>query len=221
MWSYREGVQHFKAGDFSKAWLCFDDLAGKQVSPGLLHNLGNAEFRLGSVGSAILAWERAGALDPSLRNTSANLRFARGQAGLNPPDLAWHESYSAWLSPDAWTWIAALCFWGALAFLALPSLLRTRRSVWTQAGAVLTIALFILTLPALAGLWSRNRLGVVVADEALLRLSPTQEGEVLGKLPPGELARVELSRGGYHYVRAENDRAGWVTTEEFTRIWQR
>jgi len=220
MWSYRGGVQSYEAGDFSTALSSFDSLAAEQVSPGLLHNLGNTEFKLGSLGPAILAWERARALDPSARNTAANLRFARGQAGLNPPSFAWHESYSAWLSPNAWTWLAALCFWGALGFLALPPLLRVRRSAWTQVGAVLTIAVFILTLPALAGLWTRSRIGVVVAEEALLRLTPTQEGEVLGKLPPGELARVELSRGGYRYVRAENDRAGWVTAQEFMRIWQ-
>lgn len=212
---------HYRDGHFEEAQRLLSDESRGGVAPGLLHNLGNAEFKLGKLGPAILAWERARALDPRARNTVANLRFARGQAGLNPPDFAWQERYSTWLSPDAWTWLAALCFWGALGFLALPPLLRVRRAAWTQVGAVLTIAIFILTLPALAGLWTRSRIGVVVADEALLRLTPTKEGEVLGKLPPGELARVELSRGGYRYVRAENDRAGWVTAEEFTRIWQR
>ena len=76
-------------------------------------------------------------------------------------------------------------------------------------------------MPALAGLWTRSKIGVVLAPETPLRLTPTQEGEVLGKLPAGELARIELQRRGYFYVRAESDRAGWVRQPEFARIWDR
>ena len=61
---------------------------------------------------------------------------------------------------------------------------------------------------------------VVVAVAPPLRLTPTREGEVLGKLPAGDIARVELTRGLYFYVRGEaGDRAGWVYCDEFTRIW--
>ena len=191
------------------------------VSPGLLHNLGNAEFKLGNLGPAILAWERAHSLDPWNRNTAANLRFARGQAALSAPTLSWNESYSSWLPADVWLWTAAICFWGGLAFLVLPRLLARPRTAWTQAGAVIALTTFILTLPALAGLMSRSRLGVILAAEVPLRLTPTQEGEMLGKLPAGEIARVELARGDYVYVRGENDRAGWVQNAEFARIWAR
>lgn len=190
-----------------------------RVSPGLLHNLGNAEFKLGKIGPAILAWERAHALDPQFRNTTANLRFARGQTGLSEPELAWHEKYSALLAPDVWLWIATAAFWFAIAALALPPLLARKRSVWTQGSAVAAIGVFLLTLPALTGIATRGKLGVVLAAESFLRLTPTQEGEMLGKLAEGELARVEKARGQYLYVRAANDRAGWVQREEFAKIW--
>jgi len=219
--AFPEASKRYERGDFAGAAELLNRRSELQVAPGLLHNLGNAEYKAGNLGPAILAWERARSLEPRARNTVANLRFARGQAGLNPPGVPWQEGYSSWLSPDAWTWLAAICFWGALGFLALPPLLRLRRTAWTQVGAALTIAIFILTLPALAGLWTRNRIGVVLAAETPLRLTPTQEGEVLGHLRAGEVARVELQRRGFAYVRGENDRAGWVRSEEFTRIWQR
>jgi hypothetical protein len=189
------------------------------VSSGSLHNLGNAEFKLSKVGPAILAWERAHALDPSFRNTTANLRFARGQAGLEEPQFAWHEKYSALLAPDAWLWTATAAFWIAVALLALPPLLARRRTAWTQGGAVVAIGVFLLTLPALAGIFARGRLGVVLAADTLLRLTPTHEGEVLGKLAEGEIARTEKTRGEYVYVRGASDRAGWVRAEEFAKIW--
>jgi hypothetical protein len=213
--------QAYESGNYQSAEELFNRIAQTGVAPGLLHNLGNTEFKLGHPGEAILAWERARTLDPWNRNTAANLRFARGQAGLQVPNFAWYEAYSSWLSPDTWLWTAAACFWGGLACLCLPLLLRRRRTAWTQAGAVVAISTFLLTLPALAGLWTRARLGVVLAADTTLRLTPTEEGEVLGKLPAGELARVELERGNYLYVRAEPDRAGWLRRDEFARIWAR
>lgn len=218
------GRESYAAGDFENAAKAFRAHAGDeshfgQPSPGLLHNLGNAEFKLGKLGPAVLAWERARALDPSFRNTTANLRFARGQAGLSEPEWAWHEKYSALLAPDVWLWIASGAFWLAAALLALPPLLKRKRNAWTQGGAVAAIGVFLLTVPALAGIVSRGKLGVVLVADTMLRLTPTKEGEMLGKLAEGELARVEKSRGSYVYVRGASDRAGWVQREEFAKVW--
>lgn len=213
------GNTRYAKGDFADAKRLWSKVSGKNTSPGLLHNLGNAEFKLGKLGPAILAWERARALDPAFRNTTANLRFARGQAGLSEPELAWHEEYSALFTPDTWIWVATGAFWLAAALLALPPLLKRKRTAWTQGGAVVAIGVFLLTLPALAGIVARGKIGVVLAAETVLRLTPTKEGEMLGKLAEGELARVEKSRGAYVYVRAASDRAGWVQRGEFTKIW--
>jgi hypothetical protein len=206
-------------GEIEPAGARMIEKAAARVSPGLLHNLGNAEYKLGHLGAAVLAWERARALDPSFRNTVANLRFARGEAGLEEPQFFWTEKYSAWLTPDTWLWLATAAFWAAVALLALPGLLRWKRNAWTQGGAVLALAVLLCTLPALVGLRSRSTLGVVLAQDPDLRLTPTREGEVLGRLSAGELARVEKSRGEYAYVRAVSDRAGWVRWDEFAKIW--
>jgi len=214
----------YETGEYDNAAKALRDPAGDaqrpgRTSPGLLHNLGNSEFKLGRLGFAILAWERARALDPFFRNTMANLRFARGEAGLTEPEFAWHEKYSALLPPDAWIWTAAGAFWIAAALLALPTLVKRKRTAWTQGGAVVAIGVFLLTVPALTGIAARGKIGVVVATDSLLRLTPTKEGETLGKLTEGELARVEKARGEYLYVRGASDRAGWVRQEEFAKIW--
>jgi tetratricopeptide (TPR) repeat protein len=208
-----------QAGQYEAMAKHLREVLAIQTAPGVLHNLGNAEYRSGHLGKAILAWERAHALQPSFRNTTANLRFARGHAGLEEPTLMWDEKYSSILSPDVWLWTATIAFWGAIALLAWPYLFKKKRTAWTQGGAVVAAGVFLLTLPALAGIDSRTALGVIVTDESLLRLTPTHEGEVLGKLSEGELARAEKRRGQYVYVRAASDRAGWVRQEEFTRIW--
>jgi len=209
----------YESGDYAEAAKAYKEHAAGEVSPGLLHNLGNAEYKLGHVGPAILAWERARSLDPRFRNTAANLRYARGHSGLEEPELSWYEKYSAFFPADRWIAIATCSFWASVALLALPPLLHHRRTAISQAAAVFGIIVFLLTLPALAGIAARGRLGIVVAANTALRLTPTREGEVLGSLAEGEAARVEKSRGEYWYIRASSDRAGWVRCEEFTKLW--
>jgi tetratricopeptide (TPR) repeat protein len=213
------GRSDYETGKYAEALKAFQAHAGSEVSPGLLHNLGNTEFKLGRLGPAILAWERARALDPHSRNTKANLHYARGQAGLEQPELPWYETYSAFFPSDRWIAIATCAFWASLALLFLPPLLRRRRTAASQAAAVVAIITFLLTLPALAGIYTRGRIGVVQLADASLRLTPTREGEVLGTLPEGEVARVEKRRGEYWYVRASSDRAGWVRQDEFAMLW--
>jgi hypothetical protein len=215
--AFAEGASAYQSGNYAAAATAWGS-PGK-TSSGTLHNLGNAEFRLGHPGAAILAWERALALMPGSKNTAANLRFARAQAGLNEPQYAWYEKYAALLSPGVWLGIATLTFWSSVAFLALPPLLKRRRAAWTQAGAVVASALFLLTTPALAGIASRSRIGVILVADTELRLTPTKEAEVLGKLSEGELGRLEKARGDYVFVRGAADRAGWIQTKEFARIW--
>ena len=215
--AFTQGSHAYQSGDYATA---AKELGSPgKTSSGTLHNLGNAEFKLGHPGAAILAWERALAILPTSKNTAANLRFARSQAGLVEPQYAWHERYSSLLSPGIWLTVACLTFWGAIALLALPPLLKRRRSGWTQAAAVVAIGLFFLTIPALTGLASRAHLGVVLVGDTELRLTPTIEAEILGKLPEGELARLEKVRGGFVYIRAAGDRAGWVQRKEFEKIW--
>lgn len=207
-------------GDYGEGAYQLRELAASgEWSHGSLHNLGNAEWKVARPGYAILAWERARALDPADRNTVANLTFARKKAQLSEPERRWYEQYSEWLPGMWWLLVAGLSLWAGVALLSLPRLLGWQRAGWHQGLAALLLALFLLTTPALIGLWSRANIGVVLEDETRLRLTPTREGEKLDELHAGEVARVENVRGNYYYVRADHDRAGWVEVRDFAKIW--
>ena len=218
---FENGSSAMSGGDYGEAAFQLRELVSEnQFSHGALHNLGNAEWKVVRPGHAVLAWERARLMNPHDQNTAANLAFARRKAELASPTLAWHESYSAWLAPNVWLAAASIGFWGGVFLLTLPRLLGTRRADWHQGAAALLLTVFLLTVPALFGLSRRGNIGVALEDSTALRLTPTRDGEELVKLPAGEMARVEKSRGNYLYVRAEGDRAGWVRREEFERVWR-
>jgi tetratricopeptide (TPR) repeat protein len=219
--AFQHGAQLYVAGDFERAAAAFREAAETAPAAGTLHNLGNAEWKCGRPGPAILAWEQAQWLDPRQANTRANLRFARRAGQLEPPALAWHEICSTWLPVDAWAWLAGGSLWIAVGALLLPGILRWRRADWNQALAAASFAVFLLTLPALAGVQSRTALGVVLQKQTPLRLTPTREAQILGQLPAGEMARLGRERGDYVYVRTGNDAAGWVERGQFGRVCER
>jgi hypothetical protein len=217
---FTKAMTAFGSNDYGEAAYQLRELnAAGQWSHGALHNLGNAEWKVSRPGYAVLAWERARTLNPADRNTIANLRFARTQAQLPQPSAPWFEQFSEWLPASLWLWVAGLSLWGGVVLLSLPRLLGFRRAGWHQGLAALLLALFLLSTPALFGLWTRSRIGVVLEDETVARLTPTREGEELSKLPAGELARIENERGNFYYVRAQGDRAGWVDKRDFAKIW--
>lgn len=208
----------YRAGVFDQAAEMFAAVAQARPSVGAYQNLGNAEWRRGRAGEAILAWEQARWLSPFNADVKANLRFARRATQLAAPELAWYEMCSTWLPVDAWAWIASGAFWLAVGLTVVPHLLGWRKAEWHQAVAAAGFAVFLLTLPALAGVQSRSLLGVIRTPDTPLRLTPTREAQVLVKLAPGETARLERARGDYLLVRVGNDTTGWVRREQFGRI---
>ena len=214
---FQQGSQAYITGGFPQAAASFREAVAAAPSAGGFHNLGNAEWQCSRPGPAILAWERAQWLNPFSANTRANLRYARKAVRLDTSDLAWYEVCSTWLPVNAWAWLASLSLWLAVAMVALPGILRWRKADWHQALAAAGFAVFLLTLPALLGVHTRAKLGILLPKETPVRLTPTQDAQILSKLPAGETARLEHERGSYVFIRAAGA-AGWVERSQFGLI---
>ena len=214
---FRQGTNAYAKGDFEQAALCFRSVANATSSAGAWHNLGNSEWQSGHPGPAILAWERGRWLDPFDSGTRENLRFARKARQLDSPELTWYETAATWLPADAWPWIASLSFWTALSLLMLPGIFGCRKAGWHQGIAASCFAIFLLTLPAIFGVQTLSRIGVLLPEATPLRLTPTSEAQVLGKLPPGETVRLQRSHGDFVYIRTDSG-AGWIRRSELSMI---
>lgn len=215
--SFLRGVEAYRSGKFAEAANDLRAAAEESPATGTLVNLGLTEWRRGRAGAAIQAWERAQWIDPFDSRARGNLRYARQLTGVESPDYSWYERASAWLPANAWAWIAGGSLWLAIGLVVLPGVFRWRRSSWQQALAALALAVFLASLPALAGVSTRTRLGFVLQKETPLRLSPTAEGEAAAKLAAGEPAREVRTRGDYVLVRTAHGR-GWLERRQFGRL---
>ena len=206
---FREGSDAYRTGDFLHAAQAFHKSATLQPASGTLQNLGNSEWQRGRPGPAIIAWEQAVWLDPFNDPARTDLRFARKVAQVEAPELAWYEVVSTWLPANWWAWIAGISFWTAVGMAMLPGVLRWRKAAWHQAVAAFGVMVFLLSLPAHAGVYTRSRIAFVLEKNTPLRLTPTSESQTVTHLAAGEPVRCERTRGDYVLVHTTRAR-GWL-----------
>jgi hypothetical protein len=214
--AFRRGSDEYAAGNFPSAAFLFR-AASSPPAVGALYNLGDAEWRCDRPGPAILAWEQAQWLNPFDHNISANLRYARKVRQLDAPELAWYEICSTWLPVNWWPWLACAGFWVAVAMMTLPGIFGWRKAGWQQGLAAASFAVFLLTIPTLAGVHTRSKLGIILPKDTALRLTPTTDAQELTRLPEGETVRLERARGNYLFVRTANA-SGWIERAQFGLI---
>src|SRR3989440_1403655 len=136
--------QQFAQGHFKDAIAGYEGLVRTgQASANVFYDLGNAYFRTGDFGRAILNYQRALALERHHPEATANLQIARDEARALEMQPSWPERYLQFASVNQYSITAAVGFWiAAFCFLAL--IFRRRRS-----GAL--VALFLVMLVVFAG----------------------------------------------------------------------
>src|SRR2546430_2165903 len=133
---FAKANQAYSEGRFQEAADGYESLVQSgQWNANLFYDLGNAYYRLGNFGKAILNYERALALDPRHPEADANLRLARDEARAREVRRDWMERYASIGTAKQYTIAAAITFWFAI-FLTAHAILGRRRS----AGRIALIA---------------------------------------------------------------------------------
>src|SRR5438094_4834518 len=118
---FAKANQEFAKGHFKEAITGYEGLVrAGQWSANIFYDLGNAYFRTGNFGRAILNYERALALDRHHPEATANLQIARDESRaleLQPTRL---ERYLHFTSINQYSIAAAPAFWlGIFGFVTL------------------------------------------------------------------------------------------------------
>ncbi len=214
------GQAAYAAGDFVGAierWQA--QVRAEGATAGRLAALGNAEWKLGRQGRAMICWERALLLDPRNPVATAGLRHAQSAGGVERPALTWAENYAAFLGANAWLVIATAAFWMALLGLLLPRLRRRAPSEWQEKMVVAAATVFLLCLPGLWGGHLYARRAVVRQSEVSLRLTPTARGEALVGIAEGDVVRTDRPFNGYVRVTTADGKSGWLQAREIEAPW--
>lgn len=222
--SFQSANAAFAEGRFDDARATFARLAdGGAASPAVLYNLGNAAFRAGKPGEAILAYERALLAAPRDQDVHANLRQVRKAAGLDQPERGPWTRLAQTVTTDAWAWLASIGVWlGCLALLArrvvtAEPAARSLRSALAAAGATGFAIVLVAAAACATRLGERDR-GVVLDGDPKLRVAPYASASVSSELLPGEIVRIERTHEGFTLVRSPGGRSGWIADGAVGRV---
>ncbi len=166
------------------------------VTAARLSALGNAEWRLGRKGRAMVCWERALLLDPRDPVAAAGIRHALNAGGTERPAPTWSENYAMLLTADLWLILATLAFWVAFLGVVLPRLRRRPASEANHRARLVALTVLALCVPGLWGSRTLSDRAVVRKPELSLRLTPTQFGEPLNGVAEGDVVRTGRSPRG-------------------------
>jgi len=186
----------------------------------IFYNLGNARYRLGDFGQAILNYQRALALEPRHPEANANLLLARDEARALELRKDWIERYASFATVKQWSIAAAVAFWFAL-FVIARLVLARKRSAAGIAFVALSLVVGAVSVFAIVTLENGSNgkaLAIVTDKNVTARIATADSAQTVLALPPGTEIKVESERGDWIYAALPNDLHGWIPASAAERV---
>ena len=219
---FAQANEEYAAGRFQEAIDLYGTLVDRgQTSAALFYNLGNAWYRTGDLGQAILNYERALVLDPRQPETEANLRLVRDKARALELRQGRIERALGRATPMQLAIAAAVSFW--FAAFALVGLISSRRRRFSTLSAGLVVSLLFLATSVYAlhilETGSAGRfLAIVTAKSTDARVATADSASTVLTLPPGTQIKILSTRGDWIYAALPNNLRGWIPARDAERV---
>jgi tetratricopeptide (TPR) repeat protein len=218
---FDKATQEYAQGHFTEAISGYEALvrAGRW-SANLFYDLGNAYFRTGDFGRAIVNYERALALERHHPEAAANLQIARDEAHALELQQSWPERYLQFASVNEYSIAAAIAFW--LAIFAMISLICARRKSATMIAVLifclLACAVSIYAVYALERGGKGYALAIVTGKDIQARLATADTANSVLALPPGSEIKILSTRGDWIYAALPNNLRGWIPAKDAEQV---
>jgi len=225
--------QLYETGQYAQAAHAYQQLVDQgYADSALFYNLGNAYFKQGDSGRAVLNYRRAGQLAPRDPDIEANLALARAQALDQLQEKSNNKGFFGSLAALITGWltlnelaIITLGLWMLFAFLVIGFSSSKRGSGLREGiGYALVLSSLLLTI-GLVGLASYLHIenarpqAVVVAQEVAITSGPGPQYVTEFTLHSGaEVGLVETRENWVRLAVADNQLQGWVPANAVERV---
>jgi hypothetical protein len=218
---FTKANQAYAQGHFKEAISNYEALVrAGQWSANLFYDLGNAYFRTGDFGRAILNYERALALERHHPEAAANLQIARDEARALELQQSWLERHLQFASVNQYCIAAAIAVW--LAIFAVVILIFARR----KSATMIAILIFCLLISSVAIYavytlehgTNGSALAIVTGKEVQARLATADTANSVLALPPGSEIKILSTRGDWIYAALPNNLHGWIPARNAEQV---
>jgi tetratricopeptide (TPR) repeat protein len=207
---------NYAAGHFQEAVNSYETLVHSgEWSANLFYDLGNAYFRIGDFGHAILNYERALALDRHHPEADANLRIVRDEARALEMQTSWPERYFKLVSVNQYCIAAAIAFWLGM-FCVAGLIFGRRRPARMITLSILSLSIFLMAVFAIYKLdngTNGRALAIVTGNGVEARFATADNVNSVLALPPGSEIKILSTRGDWIYAALPNNLRGWLPTK--------
>ena len=218
----------YTAGQYNEAIAGYESILTDRMHFESEYNLGNAYYKKGAWGQAILHYERAALLSPSNDDVRVNLTLANAQIKDRIESLPSNGILDLWervTAPGRYQlWARITLFGWTLGFLALAwrlwvTGLENRRLLGSSAAVLIAIALLSMVLARTASLRiDSSKSAIVMAVETAVRNEPGSNGMALFMLHEGTKVTVTERTAQHWKVQLANGNTGWIAAADLTEI---
>ena len=187
-------------------------------SASLYFNLGNAYFKSGDLGHAVLYYMRAQRLAPGDDDIAHNLEFARGFTSVQMEGVRLNPVQSFFESIVAPYRLSLLAWVSSAFFILLLMMMILRWGIGISGAAVraglLVALIFVIVSSGLTTFKYRtdylSRRAVIVAEESPVQTGPSEQSDIELQGAPGLVVEILAESNDYYNVLFENKRRGWI-----------
>ncbi len=194
----------------------------------IYYNLGNAHYRLGKIGFAILYYEKALKLSPTDEDIKHNLALAKlgmkDKVDTLPPFFIFNiwEGLLAAFSVSSWTIIAYIVFIllliSVIAYFFSRSVNQQRISFFTEAGIFVVLILIIILLMVKMNKEFYIKNGIIVESSVTVKSSPDKSSKDEFILHEGLKVRLEDKVDNWVKIRLDDGKIGWILENNLGEI---
>ena len=220
---YFEANRAYKEDRYQEAIDGYLRLIGNgYVNGHLYYNLGNAYFRSGQLGRAILNYKRAQLLIPRDADLNFNLRYALDQTqdAISPAQNYLKQAFF-WLADITFRelmWgfaVLNIMFWGILVLRLFV------RPEWTYYVFIVLLIFWLVGGASLGVKWHQLKTdlrAVILAEEVDVLAGPDAGDTVLFKLHEGAIIQQERTEDSWSLIRMSDGKRGWVKSDDIAKV---
>lgn len=224
---FQLGNYYYENEQYENAVKNFEQLEKDFNHEYLYLNLGNSYYRMGEIGNAVWAYEKAHSISPRDQDIIYNLNFVRSQVKdrIVPPDSFFLFSvYKAAL--DKTTILDIIIIGGFLLITIsliylIKSYLFINEKIKIFFNYALTLCLSILIWMSFDKYWRISDINeaIVISTSIDVRSAPIARGEnVLFIIHEGTKAQITASETGWYEILLLDGKKGWVNNQYMRKI---